>query len=47
MISDNMMSRKVQEKYLLSDSKVNKELRAIVWLGALLGTLMGCVNIFL
>lgn len=26
---------------------MNKELRAIVWLGALLGTLMGCVNIFL
>ena len=26
---------------------MNKELRAIVWLGALLGTLMGCVNFFL
>ena len=26
---------------------MNKELRAIVWLGALLGMLMGCVNIFL
>jgi uncharacterized membrane protein YheB (UPF0754 family) len=26
---------------------MNKELQAIVWLGALLGTLMGCVNIFL
>ena len=26
---------------------MNKELRAIVWLGALLGTLMGCVNIFI
>ena len=26
---------------------MNKELRAIVWLGALLGILMGCVNIFL
>lgn len=26
---------------------MDKELRAIVWLGALLGTLMGCVNIFL
>lgn len=26
---------------------MNKELRAIVWLGALLGMIMGCVNIFL
>lgn len=26
---------------------MNKELRAIVWLGALLGMLMGCVNIFI
>ena len=25
---------------------MDKELKAIVWLGALLGTIMGCVNIF-
>lgn len=26
---------------------MNKELRAVVWLGALLGMVMGCVNIFI
>ena len=26
---------------------MDKELKAIVWLGALLGAVMGCVNIFI
>ena len=41
----NEMDMDETEKLILQ--VMNKELRAIVWLGALLGTLMGCVNIFL
>ena len=41
----NEMDMNETEKLILQ--VMNKELRAIVWLGALLGTLMGCVNIFL
>ena len=41
----NEMDMGETEKLILQ--VMNKELRAIVWLGALLGTLMGCVNIFL
>ena len=41
----NEMDMDETEKHILQ--VMNKELRAIVWLGALLGTLMGCVNIFL
>lgn len=26
---------------------MDKELKAIVWLGALLGAVMGCINIFI
>ena len=41
----NEMDMDETEKLILQ--VMNKELRAIVWLGALLGMLMGCVNIFL
>lgn len=41
----NEMDMNETEKLILQ--VMNKELRAIVWLGALLGMLMGCVNIFL
>ena len=41
----NEMDMDETEKLILQ--VMNKELRAIVWLGALLGTLMGCVNIFI
>ena len=41
----NEMDMSETEKLILQ--VMNKELRAIVWLGALLGMLMGCVNIFL
>lgn len=41
----NEMDMDETEKLILQ--VMNRELRAIVWLGALLGTLMGCVNIFL
>ena len=41
----NEMDMDETEKLILQ--VMNKELRAIVWLGALLGALMGCVNIFL
>ena len=41
----NEMDMDDTEKLILQ--VMNKELRAIVWLGALLGSLMGCVNIFL
>lgn len=37
----------MNETEMLILQVMDKELRAIVWLGALLGTLMGCVNIFL
>lgn len=41
----NEMDMDETEKLILQ--VMNKELRAIVWLGALLGMLMGCVNILL
>ena len=41
----NEMDMDETEKLILQ--VMNKELRSIVWLGALLGTLMGCVNIFI
>lgn len=41
----NEMDMEETEKLILQ--VMNKELRAIVWLGALLGTVMGCVNIFI
>ena len=39
----NEMDVKETEKLILQ--VMNKELKAIVWLGALLGFLMGCVNL--
>lgn len=41
----NEMDMDETEKLILQ--VMNKELRAVVWLGALLGMIMGCVNIFL
>ena len=35
----------VKESERLILEVMNKELKAIVWLGALLGFLMGCVNL--
>lgn len=40
----NEMSMDETEKIIFE--VMDKELKAIVWLGALLGTIMGCVNIF-
>lgn len=40
----NEMDVKESEELILK--VMNKELKAIVWLGALLGFLMGCINIF-
>lgn len=40
----NEMDMDETEKLILQ--VMNKELRAVVWLGALLGMIMGCVNIF-
>ena len=40
----NEMSMDETEKIIFE--LMDKELKAIVWLGALLGTIMGCVNIF-
>lgn len=39
----NEMDVKESEKLILE--VMNKELKAIVWLGALLGFLMGCINL--
>ena len=47
IVRDRINEMDMNETENLILQVMNKELRAIVWLGALLGTLMGCVNIFL
>ena len=37
----------VNETEKLIFQVMDKELKAIVWLGALLGMIMGCINVFL
>ena len=47
IVRDRINEMDMDETENLILQVMNKELRAIVWLGALLGMLMGCVNIFL
>lgn len=47
IVRDRINDMDMNETENLILQVMNKELRAIVWLGALLGMLMGCVNIFL
>lgn len=47
IVRDRINEMDMNETENLILQVMNKELRAIVWLGALLGMLMGCVNIFL
>jgi uncharacterized membrane protein YheB (UPF0754 family) len=47
IVRDRINEMDMDETETLILQVMNKELRAIVWLGALLGMLMGCVNIFL
>ena len=47
IVRDRINEMDMDETEKLIQQVMNKELRAIVWLGALLGMLMGCVNIFL
>lgn len=47
IVCDRINEMDMAETERLILQVMNKELRAIVWLGALLGMIMGCVNIFL
>ncbi len=45
IIQDKISSMDVAESEQLIRSVMNRELKALVWLGALLGTIMGCINL--
>ena len=47
IVRERINEMDMNETEVLILQVMNKELRAIVWLGALLGTLMGCTNFFL
>lgn len=47
IVRDRINEMDVNETEKLIFQVMDKELKAIVWLGALLGLIMGCVNIFI